>query len=95
MKRMLSILNVSLFVLFPIATLFFILLWQNVWMDLIYTTLKLLDKEMWFIYIVEYYSAIKKNEMAPFAAALMDLENVILTEVSQTEVEILYNIPYV
>ena len=40
---------------------------------------------MWFIYTMEYYSAIKKNGIVPFAAALMDLETVTLTEVSQTE----------
>ena len=34
---------------------------------------------------MEYYSAIKKNEILSFAATWMDLENIILSEVSQTE----------
>ena len=43
-----------------------------------------MDKEgMVYTYIVEYYSAIKNNEIRPFAATWMDLESVILSEVSQ------------
>ena len=34
---------------------------------------------------MEYYSAIKTNEIIPFAATWMDLESVILSELSQTE----------
>ena len=40
---------------------------------------------MWYIYTMEYYSAIKKNKVMLFAATWMDLETVILSEVSQTE----------
>ena len=40
---------------------------------------------MWYIYTLEYYSAIKKNKIMPFAATWMDLEIVILSEISQTE----------
>ena len=43
---------------------------------------------------MEYYSAIKKNEIMPFAATWMALESVILSEGSQTEREISYDIPY-
>ena len=43
------------------------------------------NPEMWYIYTKEYHSAIKKNEIMPFAATLMDPETVILSEVSQTE----------
>ena len=35
--------------------------------------------KMWDIYIVEYYSAIKKNEIRPFAATWMDLDIIILS----------------
>ena len=42
-------------------------------------------KKLWHIYTVEYYSAIKKNKIMPFAATWMDWEIVILSEVSQTQ----------
>ena len=42
-------------------------------------------KKMWHIYTMEYYSAIKRKEIVPFAEVWMDLETVILSEVSQRE----------
>ena len=42
-------------------------------------------KKMWYTYTMEYYSAIKKNEIMPFVATWMDLEIIILSEVSQKE----------
>ena len=41
---------------------------------------------MWYIYIVKYYSAIKKNKMLPFVATCspwIDLENIKLSKISQ------------
>ena len=43
---------------------------------------------------MEYYSVIKKNEILPFAATWMDLEIIILSEVSQTEKD-KYDVTYV
>ena len=38
---------------------------------------------MWYMYTMEYYSALKKNEIMPFAATWMEHETLILSEVSQ------------
>ena len=50
-------------------------------------------KKMSNIHTVEYYSAIKKNEIMPFAATWMQLEIIIPSEVSQTEKEKYHMIP--
>ena len=42
-------------------------------------------KKMWYIYTMEYYSVIKRNEIGSFADTWMDLETVIQSEVSQKE----------
>jgi len=38
---------------------------------------------MWYIYTMEYYSAIKKSEIMPFVATWMGLKSVIVSEVTQ------------
>ena len=41
-------------------------------------------QKMWYIYTMEYYSAIKRNKILAFLATWMDLEIIMLSEVSQT-----------
>ena len=50
-------------------------------------------KRVWYIYIMEYYSAIKKNEIMPFAATWMDVEIIILSK-SEGKRQILYDVTY-
>ena len=45
----------------------------------------MVKEEVVYIYTVEYYSAIKKTEIFPFSGICMDLEGIMLSEISQTE----------
>ena len=54
-----------------------------------------MDKENVYMYTMEYYSAIKKNEILSFEATWMDLEIIILSEVSQTEKDKYHTMPLV
>ena len=42
-------------------------------------------RTMWYIYTMECYSAMKKNDIMPFAATWMNLDVITLSEISQTE----------
>jgi hypothetical protein len=42
-------------------------------------------KKMWFLYTMEFYSAMKKNEILLCASKWVELENIILREVSQIQ----------
>ena len=42
-------------------------------------------QKMWYIYTMEYYSAIKNNEFMKFLGKRMDLEDIILSEVTQSQ----------
>jgi hypothetical protein len=42
-------------------------------------------KKVWYLYTMEFYSAIKKYEILSFASKLMELENIILSKISQTQ----------
>ena len=46
--------------------------------------------KMWYIYTMEYYSAIKRDEIGSFVEMWMDLESVIQSEVSEKEKNIVY-----
>ena len=45
---------------------------------------------MWYIYLMEYYSAIKRNEIGSFVEMWMDLGSVIQNEMSESENQISY-----
>ena len=42
-------------------------------------------KKMWYIYTMEYYAAIKRNEILPFVTMWMELEGIMLSEIIQSE----------
>ena len=42
-------------------------------------------QQLWYIYTMKYYLAIKKKKISPFATAWMDMENIMLSEISQSE----------
>ena len=42
-------------------------------------------KKMWYIYTMEYYSAIRRKQILPFATTWMELEGIMLSEISQAE----------
>jgi hypothetical protein len=42
-------------------------------------------QKMWYIYTMEYYSAIKNNDFMKFTEKWMELENIILSEVTQSQ----------
>ena len=46
-------------------------------------------KKMWYIFIMEYYSEMKKNESLPFATTWMELEGIMLSEISQRKTDII------
>jgi hypothetical protein len=47
-------------------------------------------KKMWYLYTMEFYSAIKKNEILSFTGKWTELENIILSEFSQVQKDKVY-----
>ena len=41
------------------------------------------NKKLWYIYTMEYYTAARKKELLPFATAWMELESIMLSEISE------------
>jgi hypothetical protein len=62
-----------------IAALFTI---ANLWKQLRCPTTNECIKKMWYLYTMEFYADMKKNEILSFAGTWMELENIILSEVS-------------
>jgi hypothetical protein len=48
-------------------------------------TIDELIKKIWYVYTMEFYSAMKKNEILSFVSKWMELENIILRQVSQAQ----------
>ena len=42
-----------------------------------------MDQKLWYIYTIEYYVAERKRELLPFTTAWMELESIMLSEISQ------------
>ena len=41
--------------------------------------------KMWYIYTMEYYSSIRRKQILPFATTWIELEGIMLSEISQAE----------
>jgi hypothetical protein len=65
-----------------IATLFII---ASTWKETRSPSTEEWIQKMWYIYTMEYYSAIKNNEFMKFLDNWMDLEDIILNEVTQSQ----------
>ena len=65
-----------------IAALFII---ARSWKEPRYPSTEEWIQKMWYIYTMEYYSAIKTNEFMKFRGKWLDLEDIILSEVTQSQ----------
>ena len=64
-----------------IAALFTV---ARTWKQPKYPTIDDCIKKQWYIYTVDYYSATRRDKILPFATTWMDLEIIMLREISQT-----------
>ena len=63
------------------AVLFII---AKIWKQLKFPSVDEWIKKLWYIYTVEYYAALKQKEILAFATAGMELETIMLSEISQS-----------
>ena len=45
-----------------------------------------MDQKLWYIYTMEYYAAERKKELLPFATAWMELESIMLSDISDGQI---------
>jgi hypothetical protein len=57
----------------------------NLWNQSKYPITDQWIKKMWYIYTMEYYSVIRKNEIMLFAGKYMDLKTILLSKINQTQ----------
>jgi hypothetical protein len=69
------------------STMFIVALFviARIWKQLSCPKIEEWIQKMWFIYTMEYYSAIKNEDILSFAGKGMELKNIILSEVTQTQ----------
>ena len=65
-----------------IAALFTI---TRVWRQPLCSSVDMWIKKLWYIYTMENYAAVKKKEFLPFVTVWMDLENILLSKISQSD----------
>ena len=57
----------------------------KIWKQPKYPSIDEWIKQLWDIYTMEFYLAVKKEKILPFATVSVDLENILLSEISQSE----------
>ena len=75
-----------------IAVLFTV---ANIWKQLKCPSVDEGIKKLQCVYIYEYFSAITKNEILPFATTWVEFQGIMLSEVSQTKTNIIQSLLYV
>ena len=67
----------------------------KLWTELRCPSMDEWKKKMWFIYTMQYYSAIRKDEYLPFTLTWIELEGIMLSEISQSEKDNYYMVSFI